>query len=216
MNYVALPNLSTVCVLTLVLWTLMLGIVLVVFLLISYHCMSMTFEVIEVNKQDYAVESIEVCQYEHTLHKRVMSTIKISVSKLGWFPESMVYWNTIICGNRMGYKNHFIPLKITAICNILKHTPIHSTSHHTSIEVYHNYWSQSMSMTGSRLKRANSTPPDSRFRYQRCLDNHSGSCVNSPRTVTGLDNRSGQSNNWCHWTHGSGYPPSLQPFPRDT
>jgi len=176
----------------------------------------MFFKVIEVNKVEYPVESIEVYQYEYTLQKRGMSTIEVSVSKPHLFPESMVYWNTIICGNRMGYKNHFIPPKITAICNILKHTPIYSKSHYTCIVVYHHYWSKSMSKNGSPLKRANSAPPDGRFGYQQRLDNYSGSWDNSSFTATGIDNRSGKPNNWCLLPHGSGYLPSLQPFPGAT
>jgi len=54
----------------------------------------------------------------------------------------------------MGYKKPFIPLKVTATCNILNYTLIYSVSLLASIVVYHHLCSQNMLMNRSPPKTA--------------------------------------------------------------
>jgi len=61
-----------------------------------------------------------------------MSVIKISFSQPGWLHGSNVRRNTTDRNNTMEYTMPFIPLKVTASCNILNHTPIYSISLLTS------------------------------------------------------------------------------------
>jgi len=113
----------------------------------------------------------------------------------------------------MGYKKPFIPPKVSATCNILNHTPIHSTSHHSSIVVYHHLGSQNMLTKGSPPKTENMAPPGGLFGLQQRRDDNSGSSDNGSRTTTGKDSRSRKHANQYQLPHGYGYPPSQQPFP---
>jgi len=59
-------------------------------------------------------------------------------SKPGWFHGSKVSSETPTVGdNRKGYKKLFIPLKVTATCNILNHKLIYCIFHLACIVVYH-------------------------------------------------------------------------------
>jgi len=113
----------------------------------------------------------------------------------------------------MGYTKPIIPLKVIAICNILNHTPSYSTSHHTSIVVYHHVCSPNMSMKGSPLQTANRAPPGGLFGSQQCCDDNSGSSDDGSHTTTGKDSRYRKHPNQYQLPHGYGYPPSQQPFP---
>jgi len=113
----------------------------------------------------------------------------------------------------MGYKKPIIPPKLTATSNILNHTPIYSTSHRTSIVVYHHLCSQNMSTKGSPPKRANMAPPGGQFGSQQHNDNNSESSDDGSQTTTGKDSRTRKHTNQYQPPHGYGYPPSQQPLP---
>jgi len=126
------------CVISLVVLTFILDIALVGFLEISYHIPSMTCKVIDAYKGEH-LSNIIVYKFEHIMKKGGMCVIKASFSQCpGWFHGSKVQWNPTDRDNRMGYMKPFIPPKVTAPCNILKHTLIDSISHLPSIVVYHN------------------------------------------------------------------------------
>jgi len=116
----------------------------------------------------------------------------------------------------MGYKKPIIPPKVTATCNILNHTLIYSTSHCTSIVVYHHVCSENVSTKGSPPKTANMAPPGSQFGSRQRRDDTSGFLDNGSRTTTGTDSRSRKHANQYQPPHGNGYPPSQQPFPGAT
>jgi len=125
------------CVISLVVLTFILDTVLVGFLEISYHIPSMTCKVIDVYEGEH-LSNILVYEFEHITKKGGMCVIEVSFSQgPGWFHGSKVYSNTTDGDNRIGYKKPFIPLKVTATCNILNHTPIDSISNLASIVIYH-------------------------------------------------------------------------------
>jgi len=132
---------------------------------------------------------------------------------MGQFHGSKVEWNTTVCDIRIGYEKHFIRPKVTATCNILNRTPIHSTSHLASIVVYHHLCSQQMMTNGSPLKTVNMGPHSGLCASQQRNDHNSGSSDHSSSTATGKDSRFRKRANQYHPLYGYGYPPSQQPFP---
>jgi len=113
----------------------------------------------------------------------------------------------------MGYKKPFILPKVTATCNIVNHTLIHSVSFLASIVVYHHVCSQNMSTNGSPPKTANMACSGGRFSTQQRHEDNSESSENSSRTATGKDIPFGKQTNQYQPPHGYSYPPSQQPFP---
>jgi len=113
----------------------------------------------------------------------------------------------------MEYMKPFIPLKVTAMCNIRNYTPIDSLSHLASIVFYHHLCSQSMSVNGSPLKTVYTALYGGWFGTQPCHDHNSGLWDKCSWTATGQDSRFGKHTEQYHPQHGYGYPPSQQPFP---
>jgi len=101
---------------------------------------------------------------------------------------------------------------VTATCIILNHNLIYSTSHPTSLVVYHHHYSQSMSMDRSPLKTANMAPQSGQLRSQQCHDNNLGSSDIWSWTATGKETPFGNHTNQFYLPHGYGYPPWQQSF----
>jgi len=116
-------------------------------------------------------------------------------------------------GIRMGYKNPFIPPKVTATCNILNHTPICFISYLVSMVVYHHFDSQNMSMNRSPLKTVNMAAPGGLFDTQECCVGNAESSENSSQSTTGKHSWCGNQTNQYHAPYGYGCPPSQPPFP---
>ena len=113
----------------------------------------------------------------------------------------------------MGYKKPIIPPKVMATCNIHNHTLIDSTSHRTSIVVYHQLCSQTMSTKGSPPKTANMARLGGLFGLQQHCDDNSESSDNGSQTTTGKVSQSTKRDNQHQLPHGYGYSPPQQPFP---
>jgi len=212
LNDVSWSCTHNLCVIFLVVLTFILNFVLVGFLEISYHILSMTHKVREAYEGVH-LSNILVYEAEHITKKRRMWVIKVSFSQQGCFHASMVEWKTTDCDNRMGYKTPFIPPKVTATCNILNDTLIYSISLLAAIVVYKYLGSQNMSTNGSPPKTANMARPVGPFGMQQRPEDSSESSDNSSGTATGKDSPFGTQSNQCHLPHGYGYLPSQQPFP---
>jgi len=172
----------------------------------------MTSKVMELYKDEH-LSNILVYEFEHITKKDGMCVIKVSFSQRGWFQKSKVKWNTTNCDNRMGSKKPFIPLKVTATCNILNHTLIYSISLRTSIVVYHYLFSQSMLTNGSPRKIVNMASLGGPFHTPQHPEDNSVTLENSSRTATGKDSGFGKQTNQDNLRYGYGSPPSQQPFP---
>jgi hypothetical protein len=98
-----------------------------------------------------------------------MCQIKVSFAQSGWFHESKVEWNTIDCGNTMGYKRPVNLPKGTSRCNILNHTPIYSISLLRSIVIYHHLCSLNMLMNGHPPKTENMAHHGGLFHQQNLI-----------------------------------------------
>jgi len=142
-----------------------------------------------------------------------MFVIKVSLCQPGWFHGLKVEWNTTDHDNKIRYKHPFIPLKVTATCNIFNHTPMYFISLLASIRVYHRICSQNMSMNGSPPKTANMSPPGGQVGTPQCCEDNSDSSGNILWTATGQDSRFGIQTNQYPTPHGYCYLPSHQPFP---
>jgi len=152
-------------------------------------------------------------QFEHTTQKDRMYVIKISFTQMGWFHWSKAEWNSKDCDITMWYMKPFIPKKITATCNILNHTPTHSTSHLASIVVVDNVCSQSRSINISPLKTANMASPGSLFGMYKHHEDISAALEYGSPSAIGNDIAFGKQTNQNHPLHGYGSQPSQHPFP---
>jgi len=159
------------------------------------------------------LSNIQVDEFEHITKNGGMCVIKVSFSQSGWFHWSMMEWKATDHDNTMEYAKPFIPLKVTATCNILNHTPNNSISHLPCIVVYHNLCSQNMSTNGSPLKAVNMAPPNGLFGNDQRHEDNSESSENCSGTATGKECRFGTYTNQYHLPHGYGCLSSQQPFP---
>jgi len=198
------------CVISPVVQTFVLDIVVVGFLQFSYHIPSMTCKVMEAYERVHLCNSL-VYELEHITKKRRMCVIKDSISQPGWYYGSKVEWNNTDRDNRMGYKRPFLPLKVTATCNILNHTPIYFISLHAPRVVYHHLCSHNMSTNGSPPKTANMAALGVLFGTRKWLEDNSEPSENTSRT--GIDRQFGKHTNQHQPPHMYGYPPWQQQFP---
>lgn len=142
-----------------------------------------------------------------------MCVIKDSSSQPGWFHWSKMELKTTDRDNRMGIKNPFTLLKVTATCNTLYHTAIYSLSLLESIVDYHQLCSQNMSTNKSPPKPVSLAPPSGQSgMHQHSRDNWQSS-ENSLLTATGKISRFGKQTNQYHPPHGYSCQPSQQLFP---
>jgi hypothetical protein len=94
----------------------------------SYHASSMTSEVREAYKGEH-VSNIVVFDFNHITVKHGMLMIVASFYSPSRSHGSWVKQNIAVYHYLTRYNKPLILPKVTAICNILNHTPMNSTTH---------------------------------------------------------------------------------------